>query len=108
MALRKVGPLTLGFQMPSPPQNSSSSNDLSMLGVSQDGPGLIDSIGTTKFQGISGEFALVDGQLQASVFEIFNVIGNSYQNAGFWTPKFGLSKKLVVSSGPSDGTAGLK
>jgi ionotropic glutamate receptor len=107
MALRKVGPLTLGFQMPSPPQNSSSSNDLSMLGVSQDGPGLIDSIRTTKFQGISGDFALVDGQLQASVFEIFNVIGNSYQIAGFWTPKFGLSRKFIVSSGPNGGTAGL-
>ncbi|XP_039797708.1 glutamate receptor 2.5-like [Panicum virgatum] len=105
LALRKVGPLTQGFQMPSP-QNSSSSNDLSMLAVSQDGPGLIDAIRATKFQGISGEFVLVDGQLQASVFEIFNVIGNSYQNAGFWTPKFGLSKNLIVSSGPS-GTVGL-
>ncbi|XP_034578192.2 glutamate receptor 2.5-like [Setaria viridis] len=105
MALRKVGPLTLGFQMPSP-QNSNNSNDLSLLGVSQDGPVLINAIRATRFQGISGDFVLVDGQLQASVFEIFNVIGNSYQNAGFWTPKFGLSKNLIVSSGPSR-TVGL-
>ena len=73
LALRKVGPLTQGFQTPSP-QNSNSSNDLSMLAVSQDGPGIIDAIRATKFQGISGEFVLVDGQLQASVFEVFNVI----------------------------------
>ncbi|GJM98774.1 hypothetical protein PR202_ga15811 [Eleusine coracana subsp. coracana] len=51
-ALRKVAPLTLGFQMP-PSQNSNSSNDLTMLGVSQDGPGLIDAIRATRFQGIS-------------------------------------------------------
>ncbi|GJN33930.1 hypothetical protein PR202_gb22561 [Eleusine coracana subsp. coracana] len=104
-ALRKVAPLTLGFQMP-PSQNSNSSNDLTMLGVSQDGPGLIDAIRATRFQGISGEFVLVNGQKQASVFEIFNVIGNSYQSAGSWTPKFGLSKNLISSSVPSD-TVGL-
>ncbi|CAN6204521.1 unnamed protein product [Urochloa humidicola] len=103
--LRKIGPLTLGFETPSS-QNSSNSNDLSMLGMSQDGPGLIDAIRATRFQGISGEFVLVHGQRQASAFEIFNVIGNSYQGAGFWTPKFGLSKKFVTSVGPSD-TVGL-
>ncbi|CAL5088244.1 unnamed protein product [Urochloa decumbens] len=99
MALKKAGPLTLGFQIPSL-KNSNSSNDLSMLGVSQDGARLIDAIRGTRFQGISGEFVLVDGQRQASVFEIFNVIGNSYQSAGFWTPKFGLRKNLIISSGP--------
>jgi len=82
MALRKAGPLALGLKLPSL-QNINNSNDLSMLGVSQDGPGLIDSIRTTRFQGISGEFILVDGQRQGSVFEIFNVIGNSYQSIGF-------------------------
>ncbi|OQU89539.1 hypothetical protein SORBI_3002G209000 [Sorghum bicolor] len=105
IALTKVGPLTLGFKSPSS-QNSNDLNDLRVLGVSQDGPRLVDAIQATKFQGISGEFILVNGQRQASVFEIFNVIGNSYQSAGFWTPKFGLSKKLVTSSGPSD-TVGL-
>ncbi|KAG2635163.1 glutamate receptor 2.9-like isoform X4 [Panicum virgatum] len=100
-ALRKAGPLTLGLKLPSL-QNSNNSNDLSMLGVSQDGPGLIDSIRTTRFQGISGEFILVDGQRQGSVFEIFNVIGNSYQSIGFWTPNLGITKKLITSSDASD------
>ncbi|RLM85320.1 hypothetical protein C2845_PM04G12560 [Panicum miliaceum] len=100
-ALRKAGPLTLGLKMPSS-QNSNNSNDLSMLGVSQDGPGLIDSIRATRFQGISGEFVLVDGQRQGSVFEIFNVIGNSYRRIGFWTPDLGLTKKLITSSDASD------
>ncbi|CAN6182366.1 unnamed protein product [Urochloa humidicola] len=103
--LRKVGPLTQGFKMLSS-QNSNNSNDLSTLAVSQDGPGLIDAIRATRFQGISGEFVLVHGQRQASAFVIFNVIGNSYQGAGFWTPKFGLSKKFITSSCPSD-TVGL-
>ncbi|KAG2643579.1 hypothetical protein PVAP13_2KG345002 [Panicum virgatum] len=101
MALRKAGPLALGLKLPSL-QNINNSNDLSMLGVSQDGPGLIDSIRTTRFQGISGEFILVDGQRQGSVFEIFNVIGNSYQSIGFWTPNFGLTKKVITSSDASD------
>ncbi|KAL6655540.1 hypothetical protein ACP70R_006366 [Stipagrostis hirtigluma subsp. patula] len=104
-ALRKTGPLTLGFQRP-PPQSSNSSNDLKMLGVSQDGPMLIDAIRATRFQGISGEFVLVDGQRQPSMFEIINVIGNSYQSAGFWRPKFGLTKNLIVSSG-TNATVGL-
>ncbi|KAL6846530.1 hypothetical protein ACP4OV_023978 [Aristida adscensionis] len=105
MALRKVGPLALGFQMPSS-QNSNSSNDLTTLGVSQDGEGLIDAIRSIRFQGISGDFVLVDGQRQASAFEIFNVIGNSYQSAGFWTPKSGLSKNIIASSS-STGTVRL-
>jgi ionotropic glutamate receptor len=78
-ALTKVGPLTLGFKSSSS-QNSNNINDLRVLGVSQDGPRLVDAIQATKFQGISGEFILVDGQRQASVFEIFNVIGNSYDH----------------------------
>ncbi|XP_066396222.1 glutamate receptor 2.8-like [Miscanthus floridulus] len=70
-ALTKVGPLTLGFKSPSS-QNSNNFNDLRVLGVSQDAPRLVDAIQATKFQGISGEFILVDGQRQALVFEIFN------------------------------------
>jgi ionotropic glutamate receptor len=71
--------LTLGFKSSSS-QNNNNFNDLHVLGVSQDGPRLVDAIQATKFQGISGEFILVDGQRQASVFEIFNVIGNSYDH----------------------------
>jgi ionotropic glutamate receptor len=95
-ALRRTGSLTLGFQMLSQ-QNSNSSNDLSMLSVSQDGPTLIDAIRSTRFQGISGDFALLNGQRHPFAFEIINVIGNSYQTAGFWTLKSGLSTSLTTA-----------
>lgn len=95
--LRRTGSLTLGFQTPSQ-QNSNSSNDLSMLSVSLDGSKLIDAIRSTRFQGISGDFALLNGQRQPFAFEIINVIGNSYQTAGFWTLKSGLSASLTAPS----------
>lgn len=53
----------------------------------------------TKFQGLAGDFHLVSGQLQASVFEIVNVNGDRGREVGFWTPENGLLKSLRSANG---------
>lgn len=55
----------------------------------------------TRFKGLSGEFSLVNRQLQISDFEIRNVIGNGERSIGYWTPDRGLSRdpdSLNISS----------
>lgn len=42
--------------------------------------------------GLSGDFELVNGQLQPRAFDIFNVVGNEEQVIGHWTRENGLSK----------------
>ncbi|KAG2699273.1 hypothetical protein I3760_07G185600 [Carya illinoinensis] len=68
--------------------------DLAALGISEMGPRLLNAILTTRFQGLSGDFHLVKGQLEASAFEIFNIIGKIERIIGYWTPKKGLSREL--------------
>ncbi|GLT47983.1 hypothetical protein SLA2020_216290 [Shorea laevis] len=72
----------------------SARTDLESLGISQNGPKLIQALSSTRFKGISGKFEFVNGQLEPSVFQIVNVIGNGEKVIGFWTPKYGLIKKL--------------
>ena len=54
---------------------SESKVDLAAIGVSEMGPKLLDTIRSTEFKGLGGYYRLVKGQLEASTFEIFNVIG---------------------------------
>ncbi|KAH7859108.1 hypothetical protein Vadar_031628 [Vaccinium darrowii] len=68
--------------------------DLTAIGYSKMGPRLLQAIKKIKFQGLSGEFHLVDGQLQQSAFQIVNVIGKGEMEIGFWTREYGISKKL--------------
>ncbi|KAF5461793.1 hypothetical protein F2P56_017862 [Juglans regia] len=80
-------------------KNTSQSNvDLAALGISEIGPMLRDTILTTKFQGLSGKFELVKGQLEPSSFEILNVIGNTERVIGYWTRQRGLSQELDDNS----------
>ncbi|GMI79798.1 GLUTAMATE RECEPTOR 2.7, glutamate receptor 2.7 [Hibiscus trionum] len=48
----------------------------------------------TKFRGLSGEFSLVRGQLQSSVFEIINVVDKMEKVIGYWSLENGLSPEL--------------
>ncbi|KAL6175396.1 hypothetical protein ACLB2K_052037 [Fragaria x ananassa] len=73
---------------------SSSSNDLERFGVSQIGPQLVQALLGTSFQGLSGDFSFVNGQLPSSTLEIVNVIGNGENVVGFWTPENGLVRNL--------------
>ncbi|PNS92069.1 hypothetical protein POPTR_018G013200v4 [Populus trichocarpa] len=71
--------------------SSNSSTDLATIGVSLNGPNLLQALSNTSFKGLSGDYLFVDGKLQASAFRIVNVNGNGGRTVGFWTP----TKRLV-------------
>ncbi|GMH09237.1 hypothetical protein Nepgr_011078 [Nepenthes gracilis] len=81
--------------------NSSNFTDLDNIKVSKAGPKLLRAISSTKFKGLSGEFNLVDGQLQSSTYQIINVIGHVGKEIGFWTLENGLTRDLNITSQPN-------
>ncbi|GAB2276268.1 hypothetical protein Dimus_010999 [Dionaea muscipula] len=84
-----IGNLTI-FQE----HNTSTSLDVSKIPISQTGPQLLDAIRDTRFQGLSGNFSLVNGQLDPSVFQLINVVGNGEKEIGFWTRDRGIVRQL--------------
>ncbi|GAU26659.1 hypothetical protein TSUD_314360 [Trifolium subterraneum] len=64
------------------------------FGIAQNGEKLSEALSNTSFNGLSGDFNVVDGKLQASIFEIINVIGNGEKRVGFWTTNKGLARNL--------------
>ncbi|KAH7859005.1 hypothetical protein Vadar_030348 [Vaccinium darrowii] len=91
MAVERSGIARSKFKKPVSANNLT---DLAAIGYSEMGPRLLQAIKKIKFQGLSGEFHLVDGQLQQSAFQIVNVIGKGEMEIGFWTREYGISKKL--------------
>ncbi|KAH7858949.1 hypothetical protein Vadar_029711 [Vaccinium darrowii] len=91
MAVERSGIARSKFKKPISANNLT---DLVAIGYSEMGPRLLQAIKKIKFQGLSGEFHLVDGQLQQSAFQIVNVIGKGEMKIGFWTRECGISKKL--------------
>ncbi|KAL6295914.1 hypothetical protein ACE6H2_004056 [Prunus campanulata] len=97
MAIEKVGAKNVNFQK----MNSTSGNsstDLERFGVSQNGPQLVQALSGTIFKGLSGNFSLLNGQLQSSTFQIVNVIGSGEKLVGYWTPEKGLERKLNLTN----------
>ncbi|XP_023872896.2 glutamate receptor 2.8 [Quercus suber] len=95
MAVEKAGIVHSGFLK----QNASNSNvDLAALGILEIGTKLHNTILTTKFQGLSGNFHLVKGQLEPPAFEVFNVIGRTERIIGYWTGNRGFSLDLNYTS----------
>lgn len=93
LAAEKAGKLSGGFD--APPPGADISTDLARLGVSKSGPKLLETILRTQFRGLTGDFRLVDGQLQSSVYEIVNVMGKlGGRGVGFWSPEMNLVKDL--------------
>ena len=91
MAVEKAGIVHSSFFK----QNASNSNvDLAALHISEMGARLCNTILNTKFQGLSGNFHLVKGQLEPSAFELFNVIGNTERMIGYWNRHIGFSQNL--------------
>jgi ionotropic glutamate receptor len=86
----------IGFQK----SNTSPNNltDLESFPVSQYGPKLCKALSSTRFQGIAGDFRLIDGQLQSSTFKIVNINAGGARTIGFWTPQNGLERKLGSSA----------
>ncbi|GLT47957.1 hypothetical protein SLA2020_216090 [Shorea laevis] len=92
MAVEKLNNANFSFEEPK--AVGSARTDLESLGISQNGPKLIQALSSTRFKGLHGKFEFVNGQLEPSVFQIVNVIGNGEKAIGFWTSKYGLIKKL--------------
>ncbi|KAK8697281.1 hypothetical protein V6N13_113433 [Hibiscus sabdariffa] len=101
MAVEKVGTANLSFNEP----NISSRGvltGLETLGVSGNGPRLIQELSNITFEGLSGDFHFVNGELEASVFEIVNINGNGERRVGFWTPQSGLVRDLYSTNTSAD------
>ncbi|KAI3986916.1 hypothetical protein MKX01_014617 [Papaver californicum] len=99
MAAEKIGlNIDSPFQRLQPIDNL---GDIAAIGVSLIGPKLLQRIQNTRFKGICGEFHLINGQLQTSIFEIVNVFGKGGKQIGFWTPKNGISRDLSIISNSS-------
>ncbi|KAL5712852.1 hypothetical protein ACHQM5_014978 [Ranunculus cassubicifolius] len=59
------------------------------------GKKLLDEIILGHFDGLAGEFNIVQGELPPSrIFEIVNVLGKSYRQLGHWTDGHGLSVSI--------------
>ncbi|KAH0749364.1 hypothetical protein KY290_028596 [Solanum tuberosum] len=72
--------------------------DLDALGTSELGSLLLHSMQNTALKtGLSGDFRIVDGELQPSPYQIVNIIGKAERNIGFWTEKDGISCKLKTN-----------
>ncbi|KAL7140515.1 hypothetical protein ABFS83_09G124700 [Erythranthe nasuta] len=69
-------------------QNTSALNSTNIFttGTSQRGPDLKAKMLSTNFEGLTGSFKLVNGQLQPSSFQILNVNGKALTQVGNWTP----------------------
>lgn len=78
---------------------SKSRVDIAALGTFEMGAKLLDTLINTTFEGLSGNFHLVNGQLEPSAFEIFNVIGTSERVIGYWTKEKELLSELNDNNG---------
>ncbi|KAF8015219.1 hypothetical protein BT93_H0888 [Corymbia citriodora subsp. variegata] len=68
--------------------------DFDTIGVSQNGQKLLQKIGNVTFTGLTGNFRLIDGQLEPTLFQIVNINGNAARGIGFWTLENGLLRDL--------------
>ncbi|KVH92886.1 Extracellular ligand-binding receptor [Cynara cardunculus var. scolymus] len=76
----------------------SSTTDLDAIGTSEMGPKLLPWIRNLRFEGLSGNFHIVDGQLQSYVYQIVNIIGKGEKPIGYWTPGNAISKTLKLTT----------
>ncbi|GFP81639.1 glutamate receptor 2.8 [Phtheirospermum japonicum] len=76
---------------------SVNSTELEEFGKSESGPGLIQALSTITFKGLSGDFKLVDGQLQAPPYEIINMVGPGDRGIGYWTTENGITNVYSTS-----------
>ncbi|XP_071689160.1 glutamate receptor 2.7-like [Rutidosis leptorrhynchoides] len=90
MALERIGLSETNTSF----KRQTSTTDLGGIGISEMGSTLVPWIRNSRFKGISGEFRILDGQLQWSVYEIVNIIGKKENAIGLWTSKKGISKNL--------------
>ncbi|KAL6295912.1 hypothetical protein ACE6H2_004054 [Prunus campanulata] len=97
MAVEKVGAKNFSLQKMNRTSGNSSTTALEGFGISQNGPQLVQALLATSFKGLSGDFSLLNGQLQSSTFQIVNVFGHGEKLVGYWTPQNGLERKLNLT-----------
>lgn len=96
MAAEKVGFRSTNLRPARPDHNNTVDVQYyNSLRVSQNGPKLIQELSNTRFRGIAGNFEFVNGEFQASAYDIININGSGYNKVGFWTPKQGLTNTTV-------------
>ncbi|CAM8979843.1 unnamed protein product [Rhodiola kirilowii] len=108
-AIEAIGPVQARFTKSN--DTWSGTEGIQNLGISQTGPKLLNKILHTKFNGLSGEFSLVNGHLKPAPFEIFNMLGNGERTIGYWTTENGITRELQKAVGLhaySDSAADLK
>ncbi|KAM1388367.1 hypothetical protein ACFX2I_016506 [Malus domestica] len=91
MAAEKVGITNFRVQKIN---NSGNSIGSKRLEVSQSGTELVRELSGTRFQGLLGDFSLINKQLQSSTFQVVNVNDNGERGIGYWTPKTGLVRNI--------------
>ncbi|KAL9154530.1 hypothetical protein ABFS82_10G121500 [Erythranthe guttata] len=69
-------------------QNATALNYTNMFitETSLTGPIILATMLDTKFEGLAGNFQLINGQLQPSSFQVLNVNGEELKQVGIWTP----------------------
>ncbi|KAL7180615.1 hypothetical protein ACSBR1_043745 [Camellia fascicularis] len=100
MAAEKIGfrePITLE-------KNAMNLTNLFSFGISQTGPKLHKAMLETRFEGLSGEFYLVNGRLRPSPFQILNVVGKGEREVGIWTQSHGISREFNTNAANSSST----
>ncbi|KAI6681251.1 hypothetical protein NL676_035132, partial [Syzygium grande] len=95
MAVEEMGMMNFTFQMLNA---SKDATDLDTIEVSQNGHKLLQELANMKFTGLTGNFSLIDGQLESSEFQIVNINGNAARGIGFWTLENGLKRDLNSSN----------
>ncbi|KAJ3704819.1 hypothetical protein LUZ61_008524 [Rhynchospora tenuis] len=96
MSVEKIGVQTIKIE------NSTVSQPLPVF---PNGEQLLKAIINIKFRGLSGNFDLMNGQLQYSVFEIINVVGHGTRGVGYWRKEQGLSTVVDESNNKTYSTS---
>ncbi|MCD7470993.1 hypothetical protein HAX54_011250 [Datura stramonium] len=95
-AVEKVG--TTAIPKSKKPDTRENLTDLDALGTSEVRSLLLESMQNTVLKtGLSGDFRIVDRELQPSPYQIVNIIGKGERSVGFWTEKDGISCKLKMN-----------
>ncbi|XP_027066274.2 glutamate receptor 2.2-like [Coffea arabica] len=102
MAVENIGPVNPDFL---DINNSKSGSDMFGVQISQIGPKLVRELQNITFQGLTGEFYLIDGQPKASSWEIFNVFETGDKTIGYWTSDQGIMPKFSSSTRQSYSTS---
>ncbi|XP_022754186.1 glutamate receptor 2.8-like [Durio zibethinus] len=89
MSVERIGTVNSGF-LNEAKGRSSADAQISELGPRR----ILEEISSMSFQGISGDFDLVNGQLQPLVFEVFNLTAKGEKMLSYWTPDQGISRNL--------------